>query len=290
MQSQIKKRSECYNGGKSNIDLQVCWICLSGKIMKHFDRNKFFRTIQTHFPLLSDIKPWIQQQYGLCTNRPFEADFNALRLFPAARLYIDVGANRGQSIAAIRMTAKNPQIVSFDANPFLVKKLRIRFSKCENVKVHFFGLGATEGEFTLYIPKYRNYVFDGLASIDYNEAMSWLSNKTIYNFDKKKLAFEAIKCRLKTFDSFCLAPFFMKLDIQGYELSALHGAKKTLINHSPILLTETPSEALCEYIKQFGYQPYFFDKNNFYRGNNSGLNLFFMTDDKASLVAKYIKD
>jgi FkbM family methyltransferase len=258
--------------------------------MKHIDHNKFFRTAQTHFPLFSEIKPWLQQQYGRYTNKPFEADFNALRLFPAERLYIDVGANRGQSIAAIRMTAKNPRIVSFDANPFLAEKLRIRFGKWDDVKIHFFGLGAIEGEFTLYIPKYRNYVFDGLASIDYDEAMSWLSNKTIYNFDQSKLTFKAIKCRLKTFDSFDLAPFFMKLDIQGYELSALQGAERTLINHAPILLTETPSEALCEYVNKFGYRPYFFYKKFFYPGNNFKLNLFFMTDDKASLVEKYIKD
>ena len=258
--------------------------------MKYINHNKFFRTAQTHFPLLAEIKPWIQQQYGLYTNKPFEADFNALRLFPAARLYIDVGANRGQSIAAIRMTAKKPRIVSFDANSFLAEKLRIKFCKCEDVKIFFFGLGATDGDFTLYIPKYRNYLFDGLASIDYDEAMSWLSNKTIYNFDQSKLSFKAIKCRLKTLDSFDLSPFFIKLDIQGYELNALKGAERTLINHAPILLTETPSEDLCEYIKQFGYQSYFFDNKFFYRGNNFKLNLFFMTDEKASLVAKYIKN
>lgn len=254
------------------------------------DYKKFARTMQTHTPWVAEVKPGLQRMLSEWTGRPFEEDFNGLRLFrEAGRLYLDVGANRGQSITAIRLTAKSPRIVSFEANPMLAAKLNYRLGHAKDIEIHLVGLGETEGEFNLHIPRYRRYIFDGLASIDRDCAMSWLSSDTPFGFDPEKLTCEIVRCQVKTLDSFNLAPFFIKLDVQGYEFSALLGARETLKRHTPVLLIETPCKKLMDYLHSFGYRPYYFRKNRFYHGNDHGLNLFLMTDEKAELVAPFVQ-
>lgn len=248
--------------------------------MENIDTRKLLRTAQTHFPALAEVKPEIQRSIGTLLNRPFEEDFNAFRLFAPAHLYLDVGANRGQSINAIQMTAAAPRIISFEANPALARRLSQRYRKTENVYINGFGLGAAAGMLSLYIPKYRNYVFDGLASIYQDEALSWLSERTLYHFDKDKLSCIEVACEIRTLDSLAIAPFLIKLDIQGAELNALMGGRNTLIKYHPILLIETPHDAVLAYLRELGYDAYYFKDGKFSQGNNYALNLFFFTQDK----------
>ncbi|SFV17004.1 FkbM family methyltransferase [Pseudoduganella namucuonensis] len=253
-------------------------------MMDYLRFKKIVRTAQTYFPYLSEIKPWVQNMVCRILRKPFESDFRALRLFPEGQTYVDVGANRGQSITAIRMMARKGKIISFEANPILARKLSDRYSNSHDVVVNSFGLGADEGEFTLHVPRYRKYIFDGLGSIDRSEAISWLSEKTLYGFDPNKLSLLSLPCILKTLDSLNISPFFIKLDIQGFEKSALDGARKTLTEHTPVLLMETPNEDLCEYLRGLGYSSYFYRNGVFFHGNDYKLNLFFMTPDKIALL------
>lgn len=247
--------------------------------------QKIARTAQTLAPWIADVKPWLQRRYCIWRNTPFESDFNLLRFFPGSRLqYVDIGANRGQSIDAIRITANRPRIVSFEANPVLASKLDRALAAENDILIHPVGLGEKPGEFTLYLPRYRNYVFDGLASFHEEHAMSWLSSETLLRFDPAKLSCITVQCRVRTLDEFHLEPFFMKLDIQGFELAALKGAQITLRRHSPVLLIETPEPALFEFVSQFGYKPYHFKNGKIRLGAGDTVNMWFMTDDKASLL------
>lgn len=257
--------------------------------MINIDHRKLLRTAQTHFPYLAEVKPWIQHGLGTFFNQPFEADFNAFRSFAPSRLYVDVGANRGQSINAIRMTARAPKIISFEANPVLAGRLVKRYRRSEDVSVHAYGLGAAPSLMTLYIPKYRDYVFDGLASIYREEAVSWLSERTLYNFDKDKLSCLSVECEIRTLDSLDIAPFLIKLDIQGGELNALIGARKTLVNYTPALLIETPGTGIVAYLRELGYETYYFSRGMFNKGNNYALNLFFFTPEKARQIPPHVR-
>ena len=65
---------------------------------------------------------------------------------------------------------------------------------------------------------------------------------------------------IKTLDSFNLEPDFIKIDIQGYEISVLKGASKTLEKFKPTLLIETISAGkdisldIGKFLAQFGYK------------------------------------
>ena len=255
--------------------------------------QRVLRTAQTFVPALGNIKAAAQDRLARLTGRPFESDFEALRLFGGeGRLHLDIGANRGQSITAIRLCANKPRIISFEPNPKLAAALERRFGDVQGVRVEPVGLGAAAGEFELHIPSYRGYVFDGLASTDRAMAESWLNERTLVAFDPAKVTIETVRCRIRTLDTFDLAPFFMKLDVQGSELGVLAGGQGTIDRHHPVLLIEWPEAEVSAWLTQHGYVPYAFDeRERMFRRNRGGpLNTFFMTEDKAALVADRIVD
>ena len=251
------------------------------------DIKRYFRTAQTYFPLLPTVKTRVQTELSKVTNRPFEADFGALRLFGGKhRLCLDIGANRGQSIAALGLVTSGPKIVSFEPNPRLAAALTRRFGGLSDVRIEPVGLGDKEGAFDLHVPSYRRYSFDGLASFDREEAMSWLNQQTIVGFNPAKLSCQKVRCKIRTLDSFELAPFFAKFDVQGYELCALIGGRETLKRYTPVLMVETPGQEVVDYLRQFDYRPYVYhDRRRRFAAGVGGQNTFFMTDDKADIVS-----
>src|SRR5688572_8077418 len=105
--------------------------------------RKLLRTLQIHVPAMLDAKFGLMRRYRNALKRPFEKDFNALCLFPDldGALFLDVGANRGQSTDAILMTRRNPRIELFEPNEFLFGKLKDLYGHDRRVAIHNFGLG-----------------------------------------------------------------------------------------------------------------------------------------------------
>lgn len=253
--------------------------------------KKFIRTVQTSFPFLLDIKFSAMRKYRKMRGIPFEKDFNALALFPAPAdaLFLDIGANRGQSTEAILMKTKSGAIQQFEPNPLLCEKLTALYGGNSRVKTNAFGLADVASERTLYVPFYKNWMFDGLASFEAQHAGSWLKGRVFFYKDEH-VKLRETKCRIRRLDEFNLKPFFMKLDIQGYEYFALKGAEKTIRENEPILLIESPPEQEIQtYLAGFGYKMYAFREGKFYPGEIGSHNTFFMTSAKASLVKAHLQ-
>jgi FkbM family methyltransferase len=248
--------------------------------------KKLVRTLQVKLPALRDLKFTTQRVYRSALRIPFEADFRALRLLPddPSALYLDVGANRGQSTEAIRLYKKAARVAMFEPNPALARGLSHRFSKDPHSVVRPFGLSDREESLPLYIPVYDGWEFEGLASFDRRSASEWLKTQ-LFGFDDSRLVVREELCSVTTLDSLDLAPFFIKLDVQGYELRALRGGMATLRCHKPILLVETPDSELFQFIQALGYEAFAFREGMFRRGESGRLNTFFMTRDKAALVS-----
>ena len=128
-------------------------------------------------------------------------------------------------------------------------------------------------------------MFDGLASFDREEAAGWLP-ENIYAFEDNNLSLHTSICSIRRLDDLGLQPFFIKLDIQGFEYKALLGGVDTLRKHTPILLIEAPSERVIEFLCNFGYRTYSFENNKFVAGKTGGLNTFFITSDKLALIGR----
>lgn len=251
--------------------------------------KKLLRTAQTCFPWLLDTKFKVMRFYRNTLGIPFENDFNALALFPEAQgaLFLDVGANRGQSTDAILMKRKHIRIHLFEPNELLCERLKAAFGGNENIVVSGFGLGDENMEGILVVPVYKQWLFDGLGSFNEAEAADWLKGR-IFFFKERFLTLRKSRSRIKRLDDLGLAPFFIKLDIQGYEYKALKGGQKTVTKHEPVLLIESPNDELVSYLAGLGFDFYAFDRGRFVPGIRGAPNTFFMTPKKAALVRSHI--
>jgi FkbM family methyltransferase len=244
------------------------------------DLKTWLRTLQTSFPFLLEAKFDVQRTYRRLTRQPFEREFEILSYLDAdGRCCVDVGANRGQSIDAIRLYQRGAEVVAFEPNPMLAERLARRFAADPKVTVHPFGLGASDGEFQLHLPVYRGWAFDGLASFNREATREWLEPRII-GFDDAQLEIRTYQCRVRRLDEFALKPSFIKIDVQGLEEAVLEGAVETLRASKPMLLVETgPVWDIPAVLQQVGYAPCRYDERTLVVNELGSSNTLFCTPD-----------
>ena len=213
--------------------------------------------------------------------RPHEKDFNALSLFnnKSSDIFIDIGSNRGESILSIIVSCKNiPVIHGFEPNKFIYDKLNNKFGKLPSVNLNNLGMGNKTENKTLFVPFYRKWMFDGLSSFHYEFAQGWLKNR-LWRYKESNLNIKEIECNIKVLDNFELNPFFIKIDVQGYEIEVLQGAKETIFKNKPIILIESITPNIINFLSELNYKFYFFSSGKFHEGAGT-LNTFCITDGK----------
>ncbi|MGJ3232632.1 MAG: FkbM family methyltransferase [Oceanicaulis sp.] len=203
------------------------------------------RALQSRFPALVDAKAGAQRFMRRALRTPFEADFRFLAHWAPApgEVFVDIGANRGQSIDAIRLYHPDALIHAFEPNPHLALALARLFEDDPALAVYRCGLGAREETRRLFIPVYRGFVYDGLASFDEAECRGWLNEETVAGFAPAQL--EIMACEAKAFplDQLALPAGFVKLDVQGFERAVLEGGTQTLKSAYPIVMMENNADA-----------------------------------------------
>jgi FkbM family methyltransferase len=251
--------------------------------------KKLLRTLQIEFPFLLETKFSLARLVRNWLRAPFEKEFRALSLFPDAdnALYLDVGANRGQSTDAILMQKNNARIQLFEPNDLMLEKLNNMFGREQRVILNNFGLGDQNTTAELVVPFYKKWMFDGLASFREDRAKNWLKERVFFYSDRH-LSLRKITGHIKKLDDLQLDPFFIKLSIQGYEYNALKGGENTIKKYEPLLLVQSANEKIIDYLKDLGYQFYAFEKGKLV-GGVRGYFTFFMTETKARLVRRHIE-
>lgn len=249
--------------------------------------KKLTRTFTTFFPFLKDLAYWTKTLLRNVFNSAVEDDFNAIDLFPDTQdaLFLDIGANHGAAIDVLLKKSKNCRICSFEPNPRVFRRLRARFKSNKRVRLFNFGLGEREGTFELFVPVYRGFEFDGLGSLSSNFDDSWLS-ETVFFYNKEFLQLCEMNCEIKRLDDLNLEPFFMKVDVEGFELEVFQGGEATIKKARPIILMESgkKDDAIIGFLAQFGYHLYRYEKGNFIKGERGSPNSFFITDEKYGLI------
>jgi FkbM family methyltransferase len=240
---------------------------------------RVIRTTQSFFPWLLEAKCAVQYALRAASRRPAEIEFAALRdLVPADALCIDIGANRGQSIQALRLVLPRCEIVSFEPNPALYSRLVAHHAGDPRVTMRPEALGEAPSMSTLHVPYYRRFMYDGLASLDEMSARSWISPQTFFLYREGWVSVHSFPVRTITLDSLGLAPNFIKIDTQGTEISVLRGAAETLARSRPVIMCETPDVASVTMLTGLGYVEHRVVAGQLVLGRVPGQNSLFITD------------
>jgi FkbM family methyltransferase len=203
-------------------------------------------------------------------------------------LIIDVGANRGQSIAAFRKLAPRSRIVAFEPEPRSAERLSECYRSDKTVTIRACALGRRAGSVTFFVPTYGRWGCDGMAATSREAATKWLADPgRMYRFDETKLTVREHPVECRTLDSFELSPDLIKLHAQGEELDILKGSQATIQRHRPALMCAFPECAVTEFAANLGYRPYIFDDGTFSAGIARPPVTFtwYLTDDHARHVS-----
>jgi FkbM family methyltransferase len=234
------------------------------------------RAVQSYVPFTRRAKFELYIHLTRYFGFKIDDDFRLLSHLDKVELAIDIGGNWGQSIEALRWTCKPQRIVCVEPNPYLSGILRSRYKAQPEITILEKAISDAPGEQELFVPHYRGFVYDGLASLDRMSASEWLNKDSVVGFDQTKLRIERHKVEMITLDSLSLRPNIVKIDVQGYELQVLKGGAETFTRWHPITIIETPNDAVVSLLADYGLLPFKYRENRLRKGDTSGLNTVFL--------------
>ncbi len=140
-------------------------------------------------------------------------------------VFIDIGANIGFiSIFASSLIGKTGNVYAFEPNPdtFTILKKNIELNQISNIETSTFAIGSISKTAKIYS---RWNVGRGAA--------------TLYKPDYETESYDVNVVTLSDYFGESMNKVeLVKLDIEGYELPALIGAKKIIVNNWPMLIVE----------------------------------------------------
>ncbi|MFZ4619682.1 MAG: FkbM family methyltransferase [Bacteroidota bacterium] len=216
--------------------------------------------------------------------RPFEKELSALRYFSGTRngIFLDIGANSGFAVDTFLLFGQDITIHSFEPVREIARSLSVRYRHLPQVIVHQYGLGEGDGTFRIYTPSYRGVIFHPLSSLIKEHADEWLREGMIFGFKERDYTIESSECSIKRLDDLGLAPTFIKMDVQGSELSVLKGGEETLRRSRPVLYIGSVRDEVRLFLNARKYQHFIFDTHSlmFRKTEGNEPNSFFIPDEK----------
>lgn len=182
------------------------------------------------------------------------------RLCNQNKISMDIGANKGHF--ALFLAKYTSFVHCFEPLPVMQDFLNTRFRRT-NIRIHDCALGNCEQELDLYIPSVKEQKYETRSSL-----IKEVSDNNVMG--EKVTEIQTIKVKVKKLDSFKIDNLgFMKIDVEGYELQVLDGAKETIQHNRPNLFIEIEQRHhkhesishIFQEIIDFGYHGYFIYNN-----------------------------
>lgn len=166
-------------------------------------------------------------------------------IFLKEPIIIDVGANIGQYLFAIKALVPDAKVYSIEADPLIYKILKENASQLTNVKVYKKILSDKIGCINFYICK----KFSTWSTLIKPENITFYRKTKVNVVDGDRLF-----SRLKSID-------LLKIDVEGAEWQVLNGFKKTLRKTNYILIelsisrdkTDQGSSKIIKYLLNHGF-------------------------------------
>jgi FkbM family methyltransferase len=218
------------------------------------------RAALTRLGLWGPLERW-RTSYRFWRGRPHEPEFAFFRRFDGdRRLFVDVGANAGQSALSFRLFNRTCPILSFEPNPDLQPALEhVRRLLGDSFAYRMCGLGAEERELSFFVPVIRGVALTQEATLFGERLRSPSIRRHLRAVTQcGDLHVEERRLRVIRFDDLNLQPGFVKIDVQGAELEALRGMEQTLDACRPLLLTEGYGH-VRDFLAARAYRPFVYD-------------------------------
>jgi FkbM family methyltransferase len=208
---------------------------LEGWVRRHFTTYVFLRRLAPIF----------------CKFINLEEGFDFLRfvrIMSPDLVVVDVGANDGTSIRMIRRYLKGVRIIAIDP----VQRPRFQMHQIE---FHDIALDEEEGEKILYTPALKSQKLTQYSSFFKDKLLEAVQHDT--NFASDQISIEEKVVKTRTLDSLEIQPLFIKIDVEGAEMSVLRGSSLTLEEFHPIVLIEILSveiyREISAFLRELGY-------------------------------------
>lgn len=186
--------------------------------------------------------------------RPHEPEFEAFRYLPKDGLFLDIGANVGQSAMSFRIFNRSARILSLEPNPGLEGDLRLVRRIVPGFDFMMVGAGSDVGRATLYVPRVARIAITGEASFNPEFAADpWWSEGGI-----APDALDPVETRVIAVDGLFLDPTYVKIDAEGYAVEALQGMRRTIERCRPIFLVEG-GQRVVDFLAPYGYTPFTYE-------------------------------
>lgn len=172
---------------------------------------------------------------------------------------LDIGANRGQSIASLRAVFPEATIHAFEANPAFFQVLTGLAQRLPGpLEVHRFGLGRENASLRFHIPWVGEvaYLEESSTRLDYFDK-PWVVEKFRA---RGVLRLEEIAVDVRIGDELGLHPDLVKIDVEGAEHDVLLGLRRTIETCRPFLPVENSEwHNVTAFLAAIGYRPFRWD-------------------------------
>lgn len=192
--------------------------------------------------------------------KPHEPEFAALPHFPSnGGLFLDVGANSGQSALSFRLYNRRSPILSIEPLPCHRGDLRFLHRFLRRFDYMICAAGEEDGTATINVPVFHGMPLTGEASMFEDAARNsyWVRHERGQN-GHASVDIRRLTVPVRRLDDLGLSPEVVKIDVEGSELNVLRGLMLTIERSRPVVLVErgAATERVGELLGQFGYSPY----------------------------------
>lgn len=216
------------------------------------------KSLLTRFPTLFTFVKQGEICYRYLVKQVHDKDFLFFRNFSHIEkgLFVDIGANCGQSALSFATSNKSMNILSFEPNKSLKSNLDFAKKLLGNrFNYNLIGIGNTSSMRAFYVPRIGRIFLTQEGTFNRDELY------TIQDRIKDPFEIEQFEFEVRDFDSLDLIPTFVKIDVQGLELDVIEGMRLTIERHHPLIFFENNVnlETIEEILNEFHYTIYLYD-------------------------------
>ena len=191
---------------------------------------------------------------------PHEEDFAVFRHMAGPdEVFVDLGANIGNSVVSFRLLNPRGSIVSFEPCFWLEPALRYLKESDGAMTYHLVGLGERAARVPFFVPcldRVPDFYLASMVWTRFEEPRLTHVKELMHAKPGQRFAVCEVEVEVARLDDFELAPTIIKVDVEDWEPEALRGARATIALHRPLVMVEGANRRpeIVTFFREQGYE------------------------------------